>query len=166
MALSGSDVRAFPTPRERTKTVFRLIQAAEGHAPTVGGILGIGAHAVSDILARKYMRERWRAWKRKRGADARRAARLRWFWRDRLRAVGIDHAALPVTDPLWRACHIRPRGALVRDVSRLMRAEDPGASLATNHNIDELLRRVAALSALDEAAQREALGIVGVPPVD
>ncbi len=153
-----------PTVAERSDLILRLAIAADGHAPTVAGVLGVTAHSVNVRLAGRTVRARWfRARAARREAEIR-ALALRAWWRRRLAGMGIDPHALPVTDPLWPACHRRPRGALVRDVAAAMRREHPGEPLATDARIVELLDRVAALAALDTAAQAEAVAALAAVP--
>lgn len=69
--------------------------------------------------------------------------------------------ALAVDDPLWAACHRRPRGALVRLAHAELRAEDPDA-----HPTDEFLQRVldrfALLESLTEGERQERFDATGV----
>ncbi len=141
----------------RADLVLRLTLAADGHAPTVAGVLDVVPHAVTAQLARRAIKARWHRARETRREREGRAIWLRGWWRARLQAIGVDPATLPITDPLWSACHRRPRGALVRDVAAVMRAERPGETLATDARILELLARVAALVLLDESARRAAI---------
>lgn len=90
--------------------------------------------------------------------------KLRYWWRTRLRAIDVDPATLPITDPLWSACHRFPRGHLVRLIAAVMRAERPGETLATEERILELLDRVAELHARGPVAVAELSRALGMLP--
>jgi hypothetical protein len=125
--------------------VVHLFNAAEHHAPTVAGILGVTQRAVSARMSRRSIRVRMLRARKERSANETRARWLRVWWRKRLRAIGVDPATLPTSDPLWSACHRFPRGHYVRLVAAEMRAEYPGESIATPERIEEILRRVSVL---------------------
>ncbi len=137
---------ASPTVRY-SDLVLRIAIAAEGHAPTVAGVLGVSPQAVTSRLARRAVRERWFRQRETRQQTEHRRAQLRHWWRKRLQAIGVDPVTVEPDDPLWIACWRLPRGALVRAVAAEMRAERPGEPLATTERLLELLERVAALAA-------------------
>jgi len=141
-------IHANRTLSARRTLTARLFDASDRHTPTVAGILGVTPQAIGQRLARKAIRERVkrrRAEHRKRAASS---ALLRVWWRMRMRRIDIDPATLPLTDPVWSACHAFPRGLFVRIVAAQMRAERPSESLAPPERIEELLRRVAVVALL------------------
>ena len=144
--------------------VLQLYIAAEAHTPTVAGVLGVTAHSVSARLGRRALRDRRARIRSKRSPAELRAARLRHWWRTRIRAIGIDPHTLPVTDPAWTACHRFPRGHVVRVVAALMRRERPGESIATEERIGELLDRVAELHARGPVVIAEVSRALGMLP--
>lgn len=135
----------FPDPVPVDVLVLRLGIAAEGHAPTVAGVLGVTAQAVSARLNKEGTRARWASYRKMRSLHELRAAKLRWWWRNRLSNMNIDPHSIDERDPAWGLCWRKPRGWLVREVAAEMRAEragEPNFQLAANENLIELLRRV------------------------
>lgn len=151
-------------PSSFSALVLELFAASDSHAPTVAGVLGVTPQAVGARLAQRATRERWLRLRRDVAVSEYRAARLRWWWRARMRAIDVDPATLPVTDPAWTACHRFPRGHLVRVVALLMRRERPGESIATEERIEELLTRVADLHARGVVAVAEVSRSLGMLP--
>lgn len=151
-----TSIRRNPTTRAALSAhcslLLALAVAAEGHGPTIAGVLGITPQAACARLKRRSIRDHWLALRRARRVTELRASWRRSWWRGRLRAFGLVPALIPVDDPIWPYCWHRGRGALVRLAAAELRAEEPG-SLAPDHRIEALLERVAELAALDEVSR-------------
>ncbi len=85
-----------------------------------------------------------------------RAMKLRFFWRDRLKKMGIDPHKLDVDDPVWARCFRRPRGAVVLLAAAELRSERPGIDLRTDDGVEAVLARVAEIEALPLESMRAA----------
>ena len=135
----------FPGPVPVDALVLHLGIAAEGHAPTVAGVLGVTPQAVSARLNKNGTRARWANYRNTRSAFELRASKRRWWWRNRLSNMNINPHSIGEHDPAWALCWRRPRGWLVREVAAEMRAEragEPNFHLAAIENLIELLRRI------------------------
>ena len=103
----------------------------------------------------KRVRPEWERYKRQLALVRLRAARRRWWWRERLRAVGVEPSLLSPDDPIWRECWSWPRGFWLDVVAAEMRAEAPGVPL--RERLDEVIERVAAITAAWERGEPDPL---------
>lgn len=140
---------------------MKLAETAEGHAPTLSNVLRIDPSSVNKRLLVRGAQKTWLSTRRKRRQKHARETRLRFWWRERLRALGIDPMRLSVDDPLWPACHKRPRGALVRLAHAELQRETPGAP-PTDEYLERVLARVAELEDLTEGERAERFDALGV----
>ena len=130
----------------RAQLTLGLACAADFHAPTVAGVLGVGPRAVTARLCRGPLAGVWLRQRNMYRVQERRASWSRAQWRYRLRAMGVEPVLLRPADPLFWACYRFQRGHLVRQIAADMRAERPGIHLAIAANLHELLERVVELA--------------------
>ena len=128
--------------------------AADGHLPTVAGVVGVRENSIGQRLAGRYLAPRWRAWKAAQSEIRRKGKNRRGWWRCRLRGMGIDPLTLDPADPAWSACFTAPRGAAVREAAARLRAagvdvRTPAGMLALLDDVDK--------RAADAAAARRRL---------
>lgn len=132
--------------------LWQLVVAADGHLPTVAGVVDVTPRAIGLRLAGRYLAPRWRAWKATQSEIRRKGKQRRGWWRWRLRGLGIDPLTLDERDPTWAACWCHPRGALVRAAVDRLRAD--GVDVRTPDGILRVLDVVAARVAAEAAARR------------
>lgn len=141
---------------------MRLVEACDGNQYVVGAVLNISQPSVAQRLGSKRARPAWRRLRNEMGTEFGRARRLRWWWRRRLKQIGIDPHTLPITDPLWHACFTLPKGELARrEIPRMrddLRARGAPApdDLSTDERVEEFCARV-------EAAKREHFAVLRKP---
>jgi hypothetical protein len=116
--------------------------AADGHLPTVAGVVETSVAAVSSRLGSRYLAPRWRVWKAKQSEIRRKGKQRRGWWCWRLRGMGIDPLTLTPGDPAWSACFAPPRGAAVREAAARLRAagvdvRTPAGMLALLDDVDK-----------------------------
>jgi len=152
--------RSNSTVKIDKELVWRLVVAADGHLPTIAGVLGVAVSTVSSRLQGAYLAPRWRAWKAAQSEIRRKANQRRGWWRWRLRGMGIEPLQLDPTDPTWRACYTAPRGAAVRAAAAALAAS--GVDTRTLAGALAVVDAVADAAAADAAALQRLAG----PPVD
>ena len=123
--------------------------AADGHLPTVAGVVETSMAAVSSRLESRYLAPRWRTWKAAQSEIRRKSTQRRYWWRWRLRGMGIDPLTLAPDDPAFSLCFCPPRGAAVRDAAARLRAagvdlRTPAGILALLDDVDKHAAEVAA----------------------
>lgn len=130
------------------------MEACDGSEATVGAVLGITRPGVAMRLRRRRVKPEWRKLKRAMNEEFGKARRSRWWWRRRLKQIGIDPHTIPSSDPLWLACFALPKGELAR--REIVRMRDDlrarGAPTPDNLSADE---RVEEFCARVERAKRE-----------
>lgn len=138
----------------RNALLMRLARACDGSQATMGVVLGITSAGVCERLRGRRTAGEWRRLKTTMNEEFGRARRLRWWWRRRLRDIGVDPLKIPPTDPLWHACFRLPKGELARREIPKMRDElrARGAPVPDNLSTDE---RVTEFCERVERAKRE-----------
>lgn len=120
---------------------WKLIQAAEGNQGAVSAVLCVTTYAVSKRLRGSVLKtERWEKYCRERRPLELKAAKLRWWWRRRLNEAGVNAATISEDDPVWHACHRRPRGWFV--LRALDDIQKTGARTNTLEGMQAILDRV------------------------
>lgn len=152
--------RSIKAVRVDKEVVWRLVVAADGHIPTIAGVLGVAVSTVSSRLQGTYLGPRWRAWKAAQSEIRRKANQRRGWWRWRLRGMGIEPLQLDPADPTWLACYTAPRGAAVRAAVAALAAA--GVDTRTPAGALAVVDAVAAAADADAAALQR----LAAPPVD